>query len=72
MKVVVNDANPPPGKYVTAAFIAKYFHISVSIVYKWAKADKIPSIRFEDTVRFDFAKVRAIIEGEDRKNPPNS
>ncbi|MCX6879090.1 MAG: helix-turn-helix domain-containing protein [Verrucomicrobia bacterium] len=52
MKVVENDANPPPGKYVTAAVIAEYFHLSVSIIYKWAQGGKIPSIRFEDTVRF--------------------
>lgn len=59
-------ALPPPqerGK-VTAAVIAKHYSTTAPTIYKWAKDGKIPSIRFQGTIRFDFDAVRSAIEGK--------
>lgn len=51
--------------FVTAKPIAEYYSITQPTVYRWAKEEKIPCIRFEGTIRFDFAAVRAAIEGKE-------
>jgi excisionase family DNA binding protein len=53
---------PGRGK-VKADTIAKYYDTTAPTIYKWAKEGKIPSIRFEGTIRFDFEAVRKAIEG---------
>jgi excisionase family DNA binding protein len=58
------SALPQQGQgFVTAKPIAKFFSITEPTVYRWAAEGKIPSIRFQGTIRFDFEKVRAAIEG---------
>jgi len=55
----------PTTGYVTAKPIAKFFSVAQPTIYRWAENKKIPSLRFEGTVRFDFNAVRlAIEEGE--------
>lgn len=49
---------------VNAKVIADFYSVAVPTIYKWAKEGKIPSVKFEDTVRFDMAAVRAVIEGK--------
>jgi excisionase family DNA binding protein len=64
VKHTTNHIESPEGaSFVKARRIAGIYSVSVEIVYKWAKAGKIPSIRFQDTVRFDETAVRAAIEG---------
>lgn len=54
----------PQGQgFVTANPIAKFYSLTVPTVYRWAKEGKIPSVRFQGTIRFDFAAVRRAIEG---------
>lgn len=47
----------------TAAVIARHYSTTAPTIYKWAKEGKIPSIRFQGTIRFDFEAVRQAIEG---------
>lgn len=49
---------------VKAATIAKHYDTTAPTIYKWAKEGKIPSIRFQGTIRFDFEAVREAIEGK--------
>ncbi len=48
--------------FVTAKHLADFYAVTSPTIYNWAKSDKIPSLRFESTVRFDFYAVRAAIE----------
>jgi len=48
---------------VKASDLAKRYKTTPSLIYKWARDGKIPSIQFQGTVRFDLAAVRAVIEG---------
>ncbi len=50
---------------VKADTIAKYYDTTAPTIYKWAKEGKIPSIRFQGTIRFDFEAVRNAIEGKE-------
>ena len=52
----------PAEGFVTAKAIAGLYDVQPATVYNWAKTKKIPSLKFEDTVRFDVAVVRAAIE----------
>jgi hypothetical protein len=55
---------PPPGQvFVKAKYLAKLYSNTEPTIYRWAKENKIPSIRFQDTIRFDLEAVRAVIEG---------
>lgn len=57
-------ALPPTGQgRVTAKPIAEFYKVTEPCIYKWAKEGKIPCIRFQGTIRFDFEAVRAAIEG---------
>lgn len=58
-------AQPPIEEqgFVTAKPIAKFYKVTEPTIYKWAKQGKIPSTRFQGTIRFDFAAVRSAIEG---------
>lgn len=58
-KQLVNSADAK----VTAKPIARFYSVTEPTIYKWAKEGKIPSIRFQNTIRFDFAAVRQAIEG---------
>ena len=49
--------------FVKASTIAKFYNVTPSAIFRWAKAKKIPSVSFEGTVRFDIEAVRAVIEG---------
>jgi excisionase family DNA binding protein len=49
--------------FVTAKPIAKFYSVTEPTVYRWAKDGKIPSVKFQGTIRFDFAAVRAAVEG---------
>jgi hypothetical protein len=49
--------------FVKAPVIAKFYDTTPPTIYKWAKDGKIPSVSFQGTIRFDFDKVRAAIEG---------
>lgn len=57
-----NQSEPLP-QFVTAGQIAKIYNVTSSAVRFWANKGKIPSLRFEGTIRFDLAAVRATIEG---------
>jgi excisionase family DNA binding protein len=39
--------------------------ITPPTVYRWANEGHIPSVRFENTIRFNFEAVKAAIEGEE-------
>jgi excisionase family DNA binding protein len=57
-------ASPPPGQgFVKAKYLARLYATTEPTIYRWAKENKIPSIRFQDTIRFDLEAVRAVIEG---------
>ena len=58
-------AQPPTDQqgFVTAKPIAKFYNVTEPTIYKWAKEGKIPHLRFQGTIRFDFAAVRSAIEG---------
>ena len=59
----MNNLPPPTGDgFVTAKRLADFYAVTSPTIYNWAKNDKIPSLRFESTVRFDFDAVRAAIE----------
>lgn len=53
--------NPP--QFVKAGHIAKLYQVTPAAVRFWAKSGKIPCLKFESTLRFDLAAVRAKIEG---------
>ena len=58
-------APPLPGQgFVTAKPIAKFYSVTEPTIYRWAKEGKIPSTKFQGTIRFDFEAVRAAVEGE--------
>lgn len=50
-------------QFVTAKQIADLYKVTQAAVRFWAKTGKIPSLKFESTLRFDLAAVRAKIEG---------
>lgn len=52
-------------RFVKASVIAQYYDITPPTVYRWANEGCIPSVRFENTIRFDFEAVKAAIEGEE-------
>jgi excisionase family DNA binding protein len=49
--------------FVTAKPIAKFYSVTEPTVYRWAKERKIPCVKFQGSIRFDFAAVRRAIEG---------
>lgn len=51
-------------RFVKASVIAQYYDITPPTVYRWAKEGFIPSVRFENTIRFDLEAVKAAFEGE--------
>lgn len=55
-------ANAGP-EIVTARYLAKLYLVTPECIGRWAKLGKIPSIRFQGTVRYNLAAVRAAIEG---------
>jgi excisionase family DNA binding protein len=58
-------ATPPPEPgFVTANPIAKFYSVTEATVYRWAKQGKIPSTKFQGTIRFNFEAVRAAVETE--------
>lgn len=57
--------SPKTGRrFVKASVIAHYYDITPPTVYRWANEGCIPSVRFENTIRFDFEAVKAAIEGQ--------
>lgn len=59
-------SSPPTGQgFVTAKPIAKFYSVTEPTVYRWASEGKIPSVKFQSTIRFDFEAVRAAIEGKE-------
>ena len=57
--------SPKTGRrFVKASVIAQYYDITPPTVYRWANEGCIPSVRFENTIRFDFEAVKAAIEGQ--------
>jgi len=62
---VMKTVKPPTLEqgFVTAKPIAKFYSVTEPTIYKWANDGKIPSIRFQGTIRFNFEEVRATIEG---------
>lgn len=61
-----------PGQgFVTAKPIAKFYSVTEPTIYKWAQEGKIPSTKFQGTVRFNLEAVRAAIEGHPT-NPPST
>jgi excisionase family DNA binding protein len=67
--------SPKSGRrYVKASVIAQYYDITPPTVYRWANEGRIPSMRFESTIRFNFEAVKAAIEGvpasPPREEPP--
>ncbi len=61
-------------RYVKASVIAQYYDITPPTVYRWANEGRIPSVRFDTTIRFNFEAVKAAIEGvpasPPREEPP--
>ena len=55
-------AAPPGQGFVTAKPIAKFYCVTETTIYRWAKERKIPSTKFQGTVRFNFEAVRRAIE----------
>lgn len=54
--------------FVTAKPIAEFYSVKEATIYRWAEEDKIPCMRFEGTVRFNFEKVRVAMEGKPAAN----
>lgn len=50
-------------KWVKASVIAEYYDTTPPTIYNWAKEGKIPSLKFEGTIRFNFDAVKKAIEG---------
>jgi hypothetical protein len=66
----MNATASPPQEgqgFVTAKAIAKFYSVTEASVYRWASNGKIPALKFQGTLRFDFASVRAKIEGTEVK-----
>jgi excisionase family DNA binding protein len=61
----IYSENKSGRRYVKASVIAQYYDITPPTVYRWANEGRIPSMRFESTIRFDFEAVKAAIEGEE-------
>jgi predicted DNA-binding transcriptional regulator AlpA len=60
--------HPSEGQgFVTARYLAKFYSVTVPTIFRWAKEEKIPSTRFQGTVRFNLESVRAAIEGTEVK-----
>jgi excisionase family DNA binding protein len=59
----IHVANESGRRFVKASVIAKYYDITPPTVYRWANEGHIPSVRFENTIRFNFEAVKAAIEG---------
>ena len=55
--------------FVTAKPIAKFYSVTEPTIYKWAQEGKIPSTKFQGTVRFNLEAVRAAIEGQSTPQP---
>jgi excisionase family DNA binding protein len=55
--------------FVTAKPIAKFYSVTEPTIYKWAQEGKIPSTKFQGTVRFNLEAVRAAIEGQSAPSP---
>jgi excisionase family DNA binding protein len=70
----IHVANESGRRFVKASVIAKYYDITPPTVYRWANEGRIPSMRFESTIRFNFEAVKAAIEGvpasPPREEPP--
>lgn len=49
--------------FTKASAIADLYNVTAPTVYRWAKEGLIPSVRFQDTIRFDINAVREAIEG---------
>ena len=49
---------------VKASYLAKHYKVTEPTIYSWAKKGKLPCIKFESTIRFDFEAVKASIEGK--------
>ena len=56
-------ASPPGQLFVKANEVAKIYNVTPATIFLWARQGKIPSVKFQETVRFDLAAVRATIEG---------
>jgi excisionase family DNA binding protein len=61
----IYSENKSGRRYVKASVIAQYYDITPPTVYRWANEGHIPSVRFENTIRFNFEAVKAAIEGEE-------
>jgi excisionase family DNA binding protein len=70
----IYSENKSGRRYVKASVIAQYYDITPPTVYRWANEGRIPSMRFESTIRFNFEAVKAAIEGvpasPPREEPP--
>jgi excisionase family DNA binding protein len=70
----IYSENKSGRRYVKASVIAQYYDITPPTVYRWANEGRIPSMRFENTIRFNFEAVKAAIEGvpvsPPREEPP--
>jgi excisionase family DNA binding protein len=59
---------------VKASYLAKHYKVTEPTIYSWAKKGKLPCIKFENTIRFNFEAVKAAIEGvpasPPREEPP--
>ena len=60
----IYSENKTGRRFVKASVIAQYYDITPPTVYRWANEGCIPSVRFENTIRFDFEAVKAAIEGQ--------
>ena len=56
--------------FVTCKTIARLYQVTPAAVRFWAKAVKIPSLKFESCLRFDLAAVRAAVEGKQTEGVP--
>ncbi len=52
----------PLPQYVPAGVIASLYQVTPAAVRFWASTGKIPSLKFQGTLRFDLAAVRSVIE----------
>lgn len=59
-----NDSNTPvsgfegPERLLTAVEVARFMKLTKGTIYRWAKKDHIPCIKFGDAVRFSSASLR--------------
>jgi hypothetical protein len=59
----LQTTSEPLPQFVTAGQIASFYKVTPAAVRFWAKSGKIPCLKFESTLRFNLAAVRAKIEG---------